>query len=278
METPRDVDIEELISDREKFNAFVYTPVEEAVEELQKRNRDKSLKEKIRSLLGDAIPEPLENDIRGVLFRQVATPNYELRRFVSIIDAIGLKPLFWEYHQDKFVAKNEVKYYLGMLAFFLKRGKKGGLVCEYEKIIDFNSSNGKKLSEVKTVWDQDLISFHHSLFNTTYRVFSPEVFFDASDWLKNHGGTALDYYKNYLMLFITHGILFENVMLDSKEISFTREIFLPAFIDVMKRTGSKPIIVALEPTEIETDEFWMCHPHSSKELVNNTLKEVVVIK
>lgn len=278
METPWDVDIEELISDREKFNRFVYTPVEEAVEELEKRRQDKSLKEKVRSFLDNNIPEPLENEPKGVLFRQVATPNYELRRFVSIIDAIGLKPLFWEYYQDKFVAKNEVKYYLGMLAFFLKRGKKGGLVCEYEKIIDFNSSNGKKLSEIKTVWDEDLIAFHHSLFNTTYRNFSSEAFFDASHWLKDHGGTALDYYKNYLMLFITNGILFENVMLDSKEISFTREIFLPAFIDVLKKTGLKPIMVALEPTEIETDEFWMCHPHSTKEVVDNTLKDIVVIK
>jgi hypothetical protein len=74
------------------------------------------------------------------------------------------------------------------------------------------------------------------------------------------------------------GFPFEKFMINEKESFFTREIFLPAFIDVMKRTGSKPIIVALEPTEIETDEFWMCHPHSSKELVNNTLKEVVVIK
>lgn len=265
-------DVAALMADREKFNSFVYTPVEEAIAELKKRREDSSLLQRTAELLGGNLPDPLRDRPRGVLFRQVATPNYELRRFVSIVDAMGLDPLFWEYHADKFVSKNEVKYYLGMLAFAKGRGKKGGLIRDYQKVIDFNASGGKKLSEIKTLWGESLASFHHSLFSNTYRPMPPECFFDASNWLKENGGTALDYYKNYLLLFVAHGVLLENVMLDEKEASFTRDIFLPALIEVRKKTGLKPLIVALEPTDIETDEFWMCHPYESKEFVDKRLE------
>lgn len=274
-----DFDIGELISDREKFNSFVYTPADIAISELKKRRDNEELKNKILSLLNsNIIPEPFIKEPRATLFRQVITPNYELRRFVSIADALGIKPLFWEYHADKFVPKNEIKYYLGMMAFSKGRGKRGGLIRDYKGIIDFNSSNGKKLSDIKTLWGDDLISFHHSLFNNTYRKVPQDYFFDASNWLKSNGGTAIDYYKAYLALFVYQGILFENIMLDTKELSFTRDIFLPAFIEIKRLTGFKPLIIALEPTDIETDEFWMCHPYESKRFIERKLNKNKIVK
>ena len=48
---------------------------------------------------------------------------------------------------------------------------------------------------------------------------------------------------------------------------FTKTVFLPAFIAVYKEFGVKPLIVALEPTEIETDIFWMSHPYPHKRLL-----------
>lgn len=278
MNNKADFDVVELVSDRQKFNSFVYSSPEQAINELKKRKKNKELAKKILFILHGNIPEPLKEEPKAILFRQLATPNYELRRFVSIADALNLKPLFWEYHNDKFVPKNEVKYYLGMMAFARGRGKKGGLIRDYSGVIDFNSSNGKKMSDIKTVWGEDLISFHHSLFSTTYRKMPIDCFFDASDWLNNNGSTAIDYYKAYLTLFISHGILFENVMLDTKELNFTKDIFLPAFIEVEKMTGFKPLIVALEPTDIETDEFWMCHPHQSKKVVDKKLNKTRIVK
>jgi len=278
MNTETDFNIDELISDRKKFNSFVYTPVDKAVEELNIRKNNKDLKDKVSFMLKGDIPKPFLKETRAVIFRQLITPNYELRRFISITDVIGIKPLFWEYYKDKFVSKNEVKYYLGMMAFFIGRGKKGGLIRDYKKIIDFNSSNGKKLSEIKTLWGENLVKFHHSLFNNTYRRISTDCFFDASRWLNKNGGKAIDYYKAYLSLFLSHGILFENVMLDAKELNFTKNTFLPAFIDVFKSTGFKPLIVALEPTEIETDEFWMCHPYNSEKFIDKKLNKTKIIK
>ncbi len=262
-------DIDALISDRKKFEDFVYTPVGEAVVELKNRGNDRELAKKISNLV-ESIPEPLRKKPKAVLFRQLATPNYEVRRFVSIVDLIdGLDPLFWEYYNDKFTSNNEWKHSLGKLMFFCGFGKKNGIKIENENVIEFNQFVGKKISEVKTLWGQSLVEFHHNLFESTYESFTQKEFFDASDWFRENGSMAKDYYKPLITLFVQNAILFENFILDVKELSFTRDVFLPAFIKTFEDTGYKPLIVALEPTELEDDVFWLCHPVDSKKVVDD---------
>jgi hypothetical protein len=60
-------------------------------------------------------------------------------------------------------------------------------------------------------------------------------------------------------------------MLDVKELTFTKEVFLPAFLRIFNETGKKPMIIALEPTEIESEVFWMCHPAETMSLVEDKL-------
>ena len=100
------------------------------------------------------------------------------------------------------------------------------------------------------------------------------IFFDASNWFLKSGGNAKEYYKNFLTLFVSHGILLENFMLDVKELTFTENIFLPAFMQVLRETGKKPLIIALEPTEIESNIFWMCHPQDTKRFVESKISPV----
>lgn len=268
------IDIEKLVQDHDAFDRFVYTPPEEAVAELKRRRKDQAVHNKILAWLGDDVPPPLIRGPHAVAFRQLTTSNYEIRRFFSLIDAIeGLDPLFFEYLEDKFTSNNEWKHSLGRLFFFAGKGKKGGSRIDSLTVVDFNKANGKKLSEVVTLWGQSLVDFHHEFFKTRYRD-ADAAFFDASSWFKHHGPTPLSYYRSFLMLFIEHGILFENFLIDEKELDFTRDIFLPAFIAVMEETGKKPLIVNLEPTEIEGDRFWMCHPSEDKEFVLEKLSTV----
>lgn len=267
------VDIEQLVSDREAFNAFVYTPFNSAIKEFKKRQQDEILRSKIKPLLPHGVPEILHKQKSAVIFRQLATPNYEARRFISLIDAIDdLTPVFWEYHHDKFTSNNECKHSLGKMSFHFGRGKKGGSKINRANVIDFNTYNGKKIIDIQTKWGESLIDFHHELFKRAY----PNItsFFDGSEWFLKSGGHAKEYYKVFLLLFVQNGILFENFMLDEKELSFTKEIFLPAFIEVERLTGKKPLIVALAPTEIEGDHFWMCHPSDTEEHVKTKLSLV----
>ncbi len=257
--------VEELMSHRESFNAFVYTPMEEAIQLLKERWHDKQIKIPI------PIPEIFEAGFKAVLARQIVTPNYEVIRFLSIADGFEMEPVIFEYKDDKFVTENEWKYHLGKLHFYFGFGRNGGVKLKHAKIINFNECNGKKLSDIKTVWGQALIDFHHEMFLSRFPKLEGSLY-DASHWYKMNGGCAKEYYKMFFYLFIKHGILFENFLLDAEEEEFSRHIFLPALIETRERTGVKPLIVALEPTDIEGDVFWMCHPPERELELSSKLK------
>ena len=265
MET-NEIDIEELVSSRRAFNDFVYTPLDEALKEIERRSHDESLKKKVLDFLPAGIPGPLQDKKGGIIFRQLATPNYEIKRFIHIMDVLqGIHPVIWEYHNDKFTSNNECKHALGKMHFYSGKGKNGGLKIETMNVIDFNVYNGKKIHEVQTLWGESLIDHHHGLLAAEYKdsLEKPYHLFDSSEWFSKSGGSAKEYYRNFLALFVQNAILFENFMLDEKELGFTKETFLPSFIEVMKAAGHKPLIVALEPTDIEGDKFWLCYPPES---------------
>ena len=253
--------IDSLVNNREKFDEYVYFPtIEEAMVELEKRRNDKELQEKVAEYFKDVgIPEPFRDEPRLTLFRQVATPNIEVSRFLIIADGVGMKPLFLEYYDDKFTSNNEWKLYLGKLAFYEGVGKKGGAKINYKTIIDFNKYNGKKIKDVQTLWDEKLTDFHRSLFDLNYNHTKKEIFFDASNWFLGAGGKADAYYKYFVALFISNGILFENFILShGDEYEFSKNVFLPTLMFIRRYFKIKPIIVTLSPTEIEGEEFWLC--------------------
>lgn len=259
-------EIEELLSDRKKFNDTIYTPIIEAIAEHELRLKDNLLSKAISDYLGGSIPKEVEKGFRAIFSRHITTPNYEARRFMIIPDTTKLKPLFWEYHDDKFTSNNTLKHRLGKMVLYEGKGKKGGDKVVYENIIDFNVSNGKKIRQVETLWGQSLVDFHHELLNSAYPHLEGHIF-DASDWFYKHGGTAKDYYLKFVAIFVRNGILFENFILSGDELNFTKEVFLPAFFFVWKYFGKKPLIVALEPTEIEGDDFWTYHPIETAEII-----------
>lgn len=266
--------IDLLINDRKKFEEFIYTPIDQAIKELDLRRKDQELTKKVHDLFGGDIPETLKKQPKAVLFRQLATPNYEVRRFVSIaLLTEVLKPLLWEYYEDKFTSNNEWKHSLGKLKFYKGMGGNNTTRFECMNVVEFNKSVGKKISEVRTFNDESLINFHHRLFDETFSSFQDRDYFDASSWFKKHGETAKNYYLPFLGLFLQNAVLFENFILDYKELEFTKEVFLPAFLEIYKRFGIKPLIVALEPTNLEGEVFWMCHPFETKKVVEEYIKK-----
>jgi hypothetical protein len=254
--------IDKLISDREAFNKFVYTQFNEAIIESEKRRINPIT-------IGDLeIPIILKDSSSFVLFRHIATPNYEIRRFISIADAADNRPIILEYASDIFRSINPWKSSLAKIPFYKGTDKYGKIRVEYKNIIDFNISNSKPFSQINTLWNQKLVDFHHEFFIKHFPAHKDNIL-DLSDWLKRNGNNPKEYYKTFLYLFLNNGILFENFLLEGQELEFTKKFILPAIIDIINETGHKPLIVALEPTEIEDDLFWLCHPIEEKEFVKN---------
>ncbi len=269
-----DVSIDKLVIDREAFNKFVYTSIEDIPAELTKRRNNKKLQSYIHNTLPAGIPEILRSGGSAIVFVQIATPNYELRKFIAMTKGLdGLSPLFFEYHEDKFTDNNEWKYNLGKLSFENGKNKNGIEIIERHNVIDFNSSKGKKLKEINTLWGQPLVDFHHDLFKNEYSLIEYKNigFFDASKWFLESGGEPRKYYESFFKLFLLNNVLFENYMLNEREKEFTRNIILPALITIRKEVNVKPLIVPIQPTDIEGRPFWMHHSHASIDFVKKKL-------
>ncbi len=262
-------DIAALLSDHKLFNDFIYTPFDEACAELWRRRDDGELKDRVVGLLHAGIPEPFLGKPRIVLLRYLITPNYEILRFLHLASEIeNTRVLLCEFPQDKFVPSNTSKKLLGKLTFVMGRDRNGALKTESLRVIDFELATNKRIAEIRTTWGQLLPDFHHRFFVRMYPHLTLEKMYDISAWYAAHGPEAKKFYSPLLLLFIRHGILFENFVLgDKDELPFIRDIFLPAFIEVYALTGHKPLIIAAEPTDIEGSKFWLCYPPEGKKIV-----------
>ena len=257
-------DYNAIMSDRNLFNKTVYTPLSEAIKILEERQKDKKLKEKIEKLLNGNIPEPLQNIGRhGVMFRQVATPNFEARWFNELTKDHNLETDFFEYYDDKFTSNNYYKHSLGQLIIHKdKCSKNGNNIEEKVTIVDFAKYDGKQFKKVLTLQNESLISFHKDLFKV-YN-YNEKNFYDISDWIKKNCNNAVGYYTNFIVLFTYHGILFENFLFNGSEGEFTKKVLLPSFEKAFKLTGLKPLIVPIPPMDPDIEEDMHWHSHNIK--------------
>jgi len=272
-----DIDIKKLLTDTKKFNEFVYSPLSEAMKELQVRWEDKELETKLHKFLQGDFPRPLVNGFKAVLFRQLFTPNYEFRHFMSLVTTLNIKPMFLEYHDDKFTSQNPLKHSLGKIIFHQYKGKNGNTRIDSRNVIEFNINDGKRICEIQTIWGQSLIDFHHELLESIFPG-SNTYLFDGSLWFHRGGKCAKEYYTRYMALFVRNGILFENFILDGDELRFVREVFLPAFIEVWKKTGKKPQIVSLLSLDTQANKYWISHPIGTLTYVEEKKKKLIHVQ
>jgi hypothetical protein len=257
-----------IVSSRNEFNKFVYTPLSEAIYLLKERQNDPLLVEKIEKLIKGGIPKIFKEDKCGIMARQLATPNHENRIFINMAIESGLKPVFIEYFEDKFTANNKYKHSLGQL--HIQNNLKSIQNNYFEKvnIIDFNKYNGKKIKEVKTTWGESIIDFHKNLFKV-YDI-NNISFINEIDWYEKKDETPIDFYVNFFILITCFGILFENFLIlkNDDEGLFTKTVILPALNRAIELTGVKPLIVPIEAIDLEEDDFWYQHLPIVKEYIS----------
>ena len=240
---------------REDFDAKeFYTPLSVAKKEIQKRWKDRNLRNRVEDYLGGSIPDPFCKQPRAVLSRSIITPNMELLYFLDLVRDSKLKPIGLEGANDKFCTKNPDKVSLGKLSFFKKGIKNkinqpdGGRFTL--NVIDMMSSDGKFFSNIKTFWGENLVDFHHRMLKDYELKIET---FDDFEWFlsKKRKSNPKQYYENFLALFLSHGILFENFHGKGKEEDFTCSVIVDNFNKIKKTFGFKPLIVPLVPIEDE---------------------------
>lgn len=235
----------------------VYMSIEEAKEEIWKRWNDKELKEKVQIFLSNDIPEIFSESPCAVIGRQVLSPNFEMIGFAGSAELLELPAVCFGYLDDKLVTKNLDKYYLCKLFFEDGLGKRGGERISLRKILDFNKFNGESFRGAKTNFGMGFIDFHHALAHD----FGVGVnFFDGSRFLRGHGMVSEKYYKYFLSLFICHGVLFENYLMEGEYGKLTQDVFFPNYSEVKRIFGVRPLIVRLVDPGVEDDLHWRYYP------------------
>lgn len=233
------------------FKEKIYLTPEAARKEMYKRWNDAELQKKVRTFLKDDIPPMFGKAPKAVLARAIASPNHEFFEFCRLSQKTQLETWCLEYNDDKFRAENFDKYYLGKMVFYHGLGKNGGEKRDVLKIVNFDAAEGKSIKNISTLWGEDLVNFHHRLFEQ----FSDKVnYADCSNWIQRHGSKGSDFYASYLALFISFGVLFENFLLEDKQL--IEEMFMPAYEKLQKEFGLAPIVVPLSSFEREYDEYW----------------------
>jgi hypothetical protein len=245
----------------------LYTPLDCAVRELRKRREDGGLgRMPANGSVSHAITDLLHDRPHAVMFRQIATPNYELSRFVCMARIHGLQPLIMEFHEDRFLTMNPLKCALVRMRFSHGFGHTSKNSRMIRRIADMQEADGRKISGVHTRWHEPLIEFHHGLLEKCPD-FDGVTVVDGSSWFHANGGHSRHYYAAFLSLF-HNAILFEDFLLTDGERSFTEQIVLPAFDEVVAEHGKKPLIVRLsEPGESEKLD-WFDYPVSLLDCVD----------
>lgn len=254
----------------------IYTSREDAVKELHQRLLNKELRQKIEELLKGDIPEIFNRDDRpkSILFRHIVTPDLETSRFLELSQYYNLTPCCFEYHDDIFLAENEDKHALGKLYFYLNSSQDGQHNNFTIRIIDFNLAQKKPFNQIRTVNDEKLVDFHHRILQHYYPRMG-ECIFDASDWFHNHGPKAVQYYIDFFLLSIMHGILFENFRHDGgNEDWFMNNIAIPAFNKVIELTGYRPLICPIIDVSDENHPKWMGYDKLRKDFIVRAINSV----
>ncbi len=260
--TPQgDNEIEEIQLTREAL-VEIYTPIGEAKDEILNRWNDTVLRDIASNALAGEVPAPfLGNSPQAVLFRYVATPNFEFGLAARKSDILGLPLLYIEFTKDKFCTINPEKRSLGRMSILNGVDKHGNYIVAKKNIFDLATNDGKRFCDITTFSGESLVDLHHRMFFAENK----NIVYDISDFAAKSGRCAIETYPFYLTLFTTFGVLFEDYDVSSKEERrFVLDVVLPAFRSVRDMFGVKPLIVQLLDSD-QGVEYWNFYPKEIKE-------------
>ncbi len=244
----------------------IYSSLEEAAKELKERWDNVELRKKVEDFIGqNDLPDYFFEKPHAISIEDVATPNLYCWSFVNKAYTIGLEPLHFEFLDDKFITTNHDKASLAKMTFYHGLDDNGVMIKTTQRIINLDGrEEKKKIRDIKTLSDEYLYDFHHRLM---LKNFPDAKIFDGSEWFKQKGLSAKLYYKYVLAMVVCHGILFDNFLDYSYEAELVSDILLPAFDEIEKRFGYKPLIVSVAPTNKILEKHWLAYPEFIKTML-----------
>lgn len=240
----------------------IYTPIEEAVPLLLKRNRQSELLSRIESDLNFPLQlKVLFSKPRIIMFRHIAAGSNEFVRVLSVAKKFNLELIVIEYLEDIFTPSlNRDKYTLAKIPIYNGSDINSNSIISNINVVDFAKMEGKPFSTVLTHKKEFLPNLHHDLIQEHFNFNTDKFTLDASAWLLSFKSPK-EYYRQLFKLFIAHSIIAEVYYADGPEEYFSSEVILPALESIRVSYGIKPLIWNhIEGYESEQKSFWDCYP------------------
>ena len=227
----------------------IHLSLDHARRELKHLREDALLRREIENELGENFWPEFKNQQRGLLWRNIITPDNSFCFFLQCSHYLDVEPLGFEFLGDTYVSINEEKKGLGKLRIILDNKAKATV-----NIMDLHKWNKKSISEIVVRGGESLIDFHHNLLNSSgYKI----ELRDNTSWTKMRGKPE-EWYYFYLLHFVAHGVLFETFSADS-DIDFLNLVVFPTIKKIESKFGHKPIIVSLYPdpnSQTDDEDFY----------------------
>jgi hypothetical protein len=252
-----------------------YTSAKEAGKIVRERWQNIELRKAVEEKFGNGIPKEILNGPNGALWRQIGTPDREFMRFLDLAEEANIQPICFETIEDKFVKENFTKLGLTNLPVMTGLTKDGKTIVEKIKIIDFDKTVEKRMCDIKTLWGEPLVDFHHWWLRTIFPIMENRVV-DIYKWIKNNGAMPEEYYPAVMAFALCHYILFDDYDLLAAEDEFTTEVVLPAFKEIETKFGLCPLIVKISKLgEHVADQYWWCYAKETKDIMEKHKREFV---
>lgn len=236
----------------------LFTPLDEAVVEIERRRRDPVLIKKVRDYLHDDVPEHFTySKPIFYLSRHIATPNYETLRFIELTQNYDLPRVIGVDPKDMFFAGNPLKRALGKMPVTKGTARNGDEIIEHFTVVDFSKYDGHSLDSIVMKSGVSLTVFHEQLLREIYPTHL--MIRNESDWVERCGRTDLiNQYKKMFALLCVFGIMFESYPLS--EYDLVANVVVPAFEEVTRVLGCTPLIVEHISPELELSRNWNAYP------------------
>jgi len=251
-------------------NSRFFTPLPEAVIEIERRRKDSKLRAKIEAYLNGDIPEHFTySKPTFYLSRHIATPNYEALRFIEITKEYDMPKIIGIDPADTFTSNNELKRALGKMPVTKGTARNGDEIIENFTVIDFAKFDGCPFYSIVTNFGVTLQDFHTNLLHEIY----PNTLMvrDESNWVsRHHRKDLLPQYKHMLALMCMHAIMFESY--PPEETALVQNILQPAFDEINHIMGCRPLIVELIGDKLEEERNWNGYPSVLYPIIKNAIE------
>jgi hypothetical protein len=208
-----------------------------------------------RDLIGACEGRP-----QAILWRQVATPNYELRSFLRASRRHGLEPIVLTFSSDRMSNRNAFKRTLVAPMFVEGINRSGQPIWRRRRVLNVDELTALRISEIK-FGKIKLPGFHMELLEMALPNEEVKVL-DISEWIEEFHISPEQYYLSIFLSLTDGTTLFENFVTDSEEGRFAEKVINPAFSKAREIIGCDPMIVPLCCGRRASSALWYAYPDS----------------